>query len=350
MDFVINFKPMKTSLLFFALFFVSNLFGQRLVYLCQGQYSYAFHSKNNCAGLINCRTSLIQVSEQTAKYNYRRQYCCRCWSGVQGCYDDSQSEQKNNSIQRRSNQGTFTPDYQFYSNALDRKQSKYDANKKVIENAYGRLLSYTCINKVNQLILDESRSVIVNKIKNQAGYVDWSINQNVQNWLTLINTPFQIPSILAEDKLMRYLVSLPEGSVDFNAIIEVIRTCNPEQISNITIHNYNQIKKQNVQGSKTSSTQKPNINLKPGKIVFYSPKSNYNIYSGTTYIGSVSPGRSLTLTKDIYQNKTYKFKAQKASKFGNPNNSRFVFVPVYNNHSQTNVFLNSNNKTVFSYQ
>lgn len=59
------------------------------VYICSGQYAYAYHSVSNCPGLNNCKGSIVYTDENTAVYSYRREPCCRCWTGVTGCKDDN---------------------------------------------------------------------------------------------------------------------------------------------------------------------------------------------------------------------------------------------------------------------
>jgi hypothetical protein len=60
------------------------------VYVCLGQYAYAYHSYQTCPGLNNCQSSVITVEQSTAIYTYKRKACCRCWSNVAyNCYDDN---------------------------------------------------------------------------------------------------------------------------------------------------------------------------------------------------------------------------------------------------------------------
>lgn len=62
------------------------------VYVCTGEYSYAYHSRNNCPGLNNCKGDIKYTDEYNAKQNLGRKPCCRCWSNVvTNCKDDNPS-------------------------------------------------------------------------------------------------------------------------------------------------------------------------------------------------------------------------------------------------------------------
>ena len=58
----------------------------QLVYVCTGEYAKVFHSKNNCSGLNNCKSSILLVSESEAKNKYNLQRpCCICLNNRSGC-------------------------------------------------------------------------------------------------------------------------------------------------------------------------------------------------------------------------------------------------------------------------
>lgn len=60
-----------------------------IVYVCTGQYAYAYHSRSDCAGLGNCKSDIKYIDEYTAVNSMRRSPCCRCWSLVgDNCKDD----------------------------------------------------------------------------------------------------------------------------------------------------------------------------------------------------------------------------------------------------------------------
>lgn len=62
------------------------------VYICTGDYAYAYHSRSNCPGLNNCKGDIKYTDETTAANSYRRVPCCRCWSNVSNrCKDDNPS-------------------------------------------------------------------------------------------------------------------------------------------------------------------------------------------------------------------------------------------------------------------
>lgn len=60
------------------------------VYVCTGNYAYAYHSNSNCAGLSNCKGEIRYTEENYAAYNMKRLPCCRCWSNSKSnCKDDA---------------------------------------------------------------------------------------------------------------------------------------------------------------------------------------------------------------------------------------------------------------------
>ncbi len=68
----------------------SQLSISQTVYLCSGSYSYAYHSRSNCPGLINCKGEINYTDEFSAVNSFGRRPCCRCWSNVlNNCKDDN---------------------------------------------------------------------------------------------------------------------------------------------------------------------------------------------------------------------------------------------------------------------
>ena len=62
----------------------------QIVYVCLGDYAYAYHSIDDCPGLINCKGDIRYTDENTALNKLNRVPCCRCWSNVIGrCKDDN---------------------------------------------------------------------------------------------------------------------------------------------------------------------------------------------------------------------------------------------------------------------
>ena len=60
------------------------------VYICSGQYAYAYHSVSNCAGLNNCKGQVQYTDESTAINSYNRVPCCKCWDiASDRCIDDN---------------------------------------------------------------------------------------------------------------------------------------------------------------------------------------------------------------------------------------------------------------------
>ena len=64
---------------------------QYIVYVCTGNYAYAYHSRSNCPGLNNCQGQTISTYESNATSYYNRVPCCICWSNVsERCHNDNQ--------------------------------------------------------------------------------------------------------------------------------------------------------------------------------------------------------------------------------------------------------------------
>lgn len=73
---------------------------QTTVYVCTGEYAYAYHSRPDCPGLSNCKGEIKYTDKYTAINNLRRVPCCRCWSNVIGrCKDDNPYNQNNSNPQ-----------------------------------------------------------------------------------------------------------------------------------------------------------------------------------------------------------------------------------------------------------
>jgi hypothetical protein len=60
------------------------------VYICNGPYAYAYHSRSNCPGLNNCSGQVLVWDEVSALNSRWDKPCCRCWSNVyNNCKDDN---------------------------------------------------------------------------------------------------------------------------------------------------------------------------------------------------------------------------------------------------------------------
>jgi hypothetical protein len=67
-----------------------NIPNTQIVYVCTGQYAYAYHSRSDCPGLGNCKGEIRYTDQYTAENKLGRVPCCRCWSNVAGrCKDDN---------------------------------------------------------------------------------------------------------------------------------------------------------------------------------------------------------------------------------------------------------------------
>jgi hypothetical protein len=58
-----------------------------VVYICGGDYAYAYHLTTECRGLNNCKGDVYYTTSYKAKYTYNRKPCCICIGGY-GCKND----------------------------------------------------------------------------------------------------------------------------------------------------------------------------------------------------------------------------------------------------------------------
>jgi hypothetical protein len=49
------------------------------VFICGGDYSYAFHSSTNCRGLNNCKGKIYSYQSQNEAIKAKYNYCEICW-------------------------------------------------------------------------------------------------------------------------------------------------------------------------------------------------------------------------------------------------------------------------------
>jgi hypothetical protein len=69
---------------------ISNNEINQIVYVCSGQYAYAYHSNDKCPGLNNCGGQILTTNEDAALSSRWNKPCCRCWSNVKSnCKDDN---------------------------------------------------------------------------------------------------------------------------------------------------------------------------------------------------------------------------------------------------------------------
>ena len=67
----------------------NNENSNQTVYICTGDYAYAYHSDAKCPGLGNCKGQINYTDEYNAINNLNRKPCCRCWQDVSNnCKDD----------------------------------------------------------------------------------------------------------------------------------------------------------------------------------------------------------------------------------------------------------------------
>ena len=99
-----------------------------------------------------------------------------------------------------STSGSYNPPtiYDFYSNALDVLQKRYDANKKAVSVAYGNVWNLELINKSNKSELNTYKTKIKYEIDNKISRWDFAIGANAEKAIDYISFPFRDESIKNE--------------------------------------------------------------------------------------------------------------------------------------------------------
>lgn len=149
-----------------------------------------------------------------------------------------------------STSGSYKPTtiYDFYGNALSTLQARYDQNRKVIEEEYGRVWYLELINKSNKATLNKYKSTIKAEIDAKAGYADFSKSSVTDSWVNFISQPFRISSIKDEIKLLQscqkelnrikyqdpdnYIYSKRYKSIA--QTLEKLKTCSSSEIKNLS--------------------------------------------------------------------------------------------------------------------
>jgi hypothetical protein len=96
--FVINAQDLASNVIrpFTEVEINKSITNNQTVYICTGQYAYAYHSRNNCPGLSNCGGQILTTDEASAFNSRWNKPCCRCWSNViSNCKDDNPTYGKN---------------------------------------------------------------------------------------------------------------------------------------------------------------------------------------------------------------------------------------------------------------
>lgn len=104
-----------------------------------------------------------------------------------------------------STSGSYKPPtiYDFYGNALDVMQKRYDANRKAVSIAYGNVLNLELINKSNKAKLSKFKTEIKYEIDNNISSWDFGRRNNAEYAIEYISFPFRDESIKNEIRLLQ---------------------------------------------------------------------------------------------------------------------------------------------------
>ncbi len=140
----------------------------------------------------------------------------------------------------------FTPDYNFYGNAMATLQGRFDYNHQRVSNSYGKLLNVKLTNTQNIKILDYYQSKAKEEAKNAAS-VDFSNDANAESWIAYFNQVFKIESIKNEmilldniySEIKRLKYKDPDNFYHSKRYSEMadalneLKDCNPDDIGKI---------------------------------------------------------------------------------------------------------------------
>lgn len=62
----------------FGVEWIKEINNTKKVYICTGEYAYAYHNNPNCNGLSNCKGDIKYTNENYAVQNLERKPCCIC--------------------------------------------------------------------------------------------------------------------------------------------------------------------------------------------------------------------------------------------------------------------------------
>lgn len=70
---------MKTLILFLLISGLPVKQSGEKVYICKGGSAYAYHKTKDCRFLLNCTHTIVEVSVNEAKTDYKRTPCKPCY-------------------------------------------------------------------------------------------------------------------------------------------------------------------------------------------------------------------------------------------------------------------------------
>lgn len=157
------------------------------VYICTGQYAYAYHSRNNCPGLSNCSEQIIATYENSVLNSRWSKPCCRCWSNViNNCKDDNPTYGKNSYSGGNGNEASAVAIAIIAGSAIILSNDIYVYrihsfyNNNISSNSYssqdgnGIGWAFGFRKTFNKSALEYGMSIIQRKIKYRSNFVDFS--------------------------------------------------------------------------------------------------------------------------------------------------------------------------------
>lgn len=139
-------------------------------------------------------------------------------------------------------------DFEYTERMLDKKTSMYESGFIKVQNDYTVLMNLRLFNKENLVVLNACRDYTKSQLKNSS-QIDFSLNQNVEAALNVINVYIGIKTIMDELKILNIigkeilnLKAVYSGSFtstdrykELIALISEIENCHAEQISSLAL-------------------------------------------------------------------------------------------------------------------
>ncbi|HEY1032053.1 MAG TPA: hypothetical protein VGD89_09780 [Flavipsychrobacter sp.] len=94
-------------------------------------------------------------------------------------------------------------EYQFLSNALQKKQAMYDTHLDAIGNEYRKLKKLELININNRNMIEGLKQEILYNVENKGSKVDFSDNRAFNEWMNYITQVYDYPSVCSEIKFLQ---------------------------------------------------------------------------------------------------------------------------------------------------
>lgn len=171
--------------------------------------------------------------------------------------------------------GSYKPTsmYDFYGNALSTLQARYDHNREVVSQEYGKLWNLELINESNKATLNYYKQAIKEELDANSGSADFSKSSVTEEYISFISQPFRVQSISDEIKLLqscqielnRIKYKDPDNYIYSKRYKSIVQTL--ELLKNCSVSDIKYLSWENTELNNNSnySTEESNLATKPTK-------------------------------------------------------------------------------------